>query len=284
MSKYFSISWWKIALSQRISTFYQAIGFKPKIVQKTVEGETFQFLIGDPTGKSWYDNSSSDNLEMRSIRELLLSGSSVVFECGAHHGLTTILLSRWVGAGKVVAFECLPANVEILKKNIELNNCANVTIVAKAVGANGTVNIRPDSNSAVSTSRNAISIASISLDTFAAQSGIIPDLIKIDVEGFEIDVLEGAREVLKRVPAIFVEVHSEIMERYGRKSADIWNYIDRNAYDVWIQPDDAKPPVPYETVGNLSTRVHLFFRPKHWDAALKRPDVASQFMIKSIAG
>jgi FkbM family methyltransferase len=262
MSKYLSLSWWKTALRQRVSTRYHSLSFRPAVIQNTVEGQVLQFFIGDPTGKSWYDNNKTENLELRSIRDLLLQRPMNVYECGAHHGLTTILLSRWSG-GNVAAFECLPSNVEILQKNLELNGCRNVTVVPKAVGSDGTVNIRKDSNSAVTLSKHGISVDSISLDTYARQQGEMPDLIKIDVEGFEIDVLAGATDILKSQPAISVEVHPEIMRRYKRKSGDIWKYIDRDAYEIWIQPDDTKPPSKYRGE-TLSARVHLFFRPKSW--------------------
>ena len=265
MSKYLRASWWNVIFRELFNEAKSRVRFREQIIDKTVEGEDFRFYIADVTGDSWYNNANSENVEMRYIKELLLdhTSSPTVLECGAHHGLTTILLSRWVSKGRVVAFEALPHNVVILRKNLELNECANVSIVAKAVGnGNQTVRIRSRSNSAID-KKGSVTVDSISIDEYCKSDSIKPDIIKIDVEGFEIDVLEGACSVLSSYPAIFVEVHSEIIDRYGRKIDDLWKYIDRSRYEIWLQLDDRQPPVRF-TGQNISARVHMFFRPLSW--------------------
>jgi FkbM family methyltransferase len=122
------------------------------------------------------------------------------------------LLSRWVANGRVIAFEAHPTNASILKENMRLNGCDNVTVVGNAVGPDYPVHIRDRSNSAVQASiRKSLTVDCVSIDRYCKDNSIIPDIIKIDVEGFEIDVLEGAREILKSRPALFIEVHSEVL-------------------------------------------------------------------------
>ena len=93
--------------------------FKPYILKKNVEGVVFDFWIGDITGRQWYGTTDSNWPEMRFIRDHLIHPGDVILECGAHHGCLTMVLSNWVGdKGKVVAFEPVPKNADILQKNI----------------------------------------------------------------------------------------------------------------------------------------------------------------------
>lgn len=82
----------------------------------------------------------------------MIQPGDVVFEYGGHHGCTAIVLSKWVGAnGKVVPFEALPANCDIIEKNIQLNNLQNIYLERKAVGAkHGKITIENSSDSSVS--------------------------------------------------------------------------------------------------------------------------------------
>lgn len=73
---------------------------------------------------------------MQFAKGKLIQPGTVAIECGAHHGSESILLSRWVGdAGKVIVIEPMPDNIAILKKNIELNDLKNVTLIEKAASS-----------------------------------------------------------------------------------------------------------------------------------------------------
>jgi FkbM family methyltransferase len=265
-SKYLYPSWWTVALKQFIGQSRSRIFFRQKTISKLVEGERITFFIGDPTGDSWYNNQNDSNAEIRYIKEFLEhTNHSCIIECGSHHGMTTILLSKWAKNGTIYAFEPVPGNVDILRKNIDLNDCTNVIVIGKVVGSSdGVVKIKNQSNSAVRSDRSTgLAVQCISVDQFCSEALIRPDIIKIDVEGFEIDVLKGARDVLAQHPGIFIEIHSEILSRYGQTVSNVWEHIDRTAYDIWIQRNDDRPPVPYRGEA-IKTRVHLFCRPLSW--------------------
>src|SRR5579863_2160017 len=69
------------------------------------------------------------------IQEIVKEGMTVC-DVGANIGLITLLASRLAGpTGRVVAFEPVPDNAEILHGNIQRNGCQNVTVIEKAVGA-----------------------------------------------------------------------------------------------------------------------------------------------------
>jgi FkbM family methyltransferase len=97
----------------------------------------------------------------------LIKPEAVIIDCGAHHGACTILFSRWVGDdGKVISLEPMPANVAIIRKNIELNGLKNVTLLERAVGSNqGYVFMKRRSNAAVSPTRGAtLRVKCVTLD------------------------------------------------------------------------------------------------------------------------
>jgi FkbM family methyltransferase len=240
-------------------------GFTPYIKRKNVEGVAFDFLIGDAEARSWYDVDCTDPdwPEMRFMRDRMVRPGDVILECGGHHGCTAVMMSRWVGAqGRVVTFEPHPRNVEILRRNLELNGIANVTVRQNAVGADHRrVAITDASNSAVRRHRfglNAVGADVVTLDDFAREH---PTLVKIDVEGYEVDVLKGAAEVLKARPKLAIEIHAEELSKYETSVDELFAQLDLSGYARWVQWDEASDPVPYDGTRPITTRVHFFAIP-----------------------
>ena len=151
---------------------YKQRNFKPYIITERVEGEVFDFLIGDANAREWYDHyhPDSENNEMRFIKNKIIKAGDIVLECGGHHGFTAILLSKWVGnKGKVITFEPNPQNVEILKRNIEINKLNNIEVKPHAVGAvRGKTVITPFSNAMVASHSmiRGIEVEMVKLDSY----------------------------------------------------------------------------------------------------------------------
>ncbi len=236
--------------------------FTPYVIKKEMEGATFDFLIGDRTGRNWYDRACINNpiwLEMRFIRDHVAQKGDVVLECGSHHGCSTILLSSWVGAsGKVVAFEPFPANFEILEKNVRLNNLRNVLPRMEALGAaSGTITF-DEASSAVTSSGNGVHVKVSRLDEY---EHLNPTFLKIDVEGFEMQVLRGAKNILWKRPKLAIELHTELLPQFGASVEDIFGLIGVENYRVWIQRRDDQQPEEFDMRTPIESRVHLFFIP-----------------------
>ena len=126
---------------QRITEAVQKQKIDSYVVRKQFEDISFDFVIGDSEAKNWYDSTPSSSTyeplipEFRFIKQLTEPGD-VVFECGTHHGLTAMLLSKWVGsAGKIVTFEINSKNAEIARQNIALNKIDNVVLEEKGLGS-----------------------------------------------------------------------------------------------------------------------------------------------------
>ena len=71
----------------------------------------------------------------------------------------------------------------------------------------------------------------MSLDDEVRSSGVAPDLLKIDVEGYEYEVLVGARVLLReRKPAICLELHLDLLERRGQSPIDVLGELQSHGY------------------------------------------------------
>lgn len=156
------------------------------------------------------------------MMSLLTPGMNVA-DVGANVGQYSLLAASRVGsAGTVLAFEPNPPVFERLRRNVELNEFTNVrtesiALAATAGAASLHVPLHDQFGAAGWASLGAFSgvpeqeipIEVATLDQRAAEHGLEIGLVKIDVEGFEADVLRGASEVLRRShPVVIFEVHS----------------------------------------------------------------------------
>ena len=240
---------------------FQNKGFKPYVKKKKVEGVTFDFWIGDSAGRKWYEPQWVQH-EMRFIRDYLLQPGDVVLECGAHHGCKTVVFSYWVGdEGKVIAFEPVPRNADIIQKNIKINNLQNVILERKAVGSKeGKIVMTDESNSQVVNRKGSGFEVNIThLDKYVHLN---PAFLKIDVEGFEIEVLKGAQSILKKRPTLMIEIHPNALKRYNSSVEDLFNLIDAEKYKLWVQWRNRDEPKVYDGKDPITEPVHLFALPK----------------------
>lgn len=263
---------------------YKEATFRPYITKKCIAGINFDFYIGDPTGQLWYDSPwSYSEVELRFLRDHVISDRDVIFDVGGHHGWNAIIFSRFVGSeGKVFTFEPNPKNAEIIKRNISLNGCTNVMAVHAAVGPRDQEAIVtnmsdtivkpeklddrywPDNCRRRSVNRG-IPVKMQSLDSYARQQNIFPTLLKVDVEGYEIEVLRGSASILSRKPKLCLEIHHpDALARYETSVRDLFGLISMNEYKLWLQADDDQTPHSIDTADELpklGRRFHLYALP-----------------------
>lgn len=176
----------------------------PQCVFRTRHGFRFSADLDDPAQQRIYFYGEHDErYEIRQLRRILRRGDSC-WDIGANIGFYTCFFAQRVGAGgRVVAFEPVPLTASRLAENVRLNNFANVTLVQKALGdAPGRLPIyRRDQASAEGTAslragENAAGLASelVEIETIDRLAAELPrpDFIKIDVEGYQWQVLQGA--------------------------------------------------------------------------------------------
>jgi FkbM family methyltransferase len=174
-----------------------------------------------------------------------IKNGDVVLDIGANIGIYSVVLSRLIGStGKVYAFEPDPITAEFLKKNLELNNCNNVTVIQAALSdENSKIILRKpegggDAFNYISKNiENAKSkeniIDSIRLDDFIQENNISKiDFIKIDVEGAELLSFRGAFKLLSEIkPIIITECYEPYLQRFGHKIIDLVMYLNQFGYD-----------------------------------------------------
>lgn len=263
--KYLDHLWWYEAIMPRLRALRHRVGFTPHVLDTVVEGVPCRLFIADPTAAAWYRHGGSAvSQEMLFVRDMILRAGARVFEIGGHHGCTAVILARAVGPhGRVVVCEPVPGNVAIIREQIRLNGLDNVLLVPEAIGAEtGEVAIRDISNGAVSAGGGGVPVPLTTIDALVERTGIVPDLIKIDVEGYEIDVLRGAARTLLHHPALQVEVHPHHIRQFGHRLEDLWALVDLSAYRIWFQARDADVPVEVARPVTIRHRAHVYLVPR----------------------
>jgi len=142
----------------------------------------------------------------------------VCWDVGANVGFYTLLFAKLVGArGRVFAFEPFHRNVEMLRRHVDMNEYRNVRLFSCALGDfDGHVSFDPGPNAHMGRIKveGRVSVPCSRADTLLATGEIeAPDLIKIDVEGAEVDVLQGARRAMERHPSIVLATHGATVHR-----------------------------------------------------------------------
>jgi len=182
------------------------------------------------------------------------SGQDVIFDVGAHIGLYALPAAKEISAeGKIYAFEPSHANCRYLSRHLEYNRLSNVNVNNVLVGGEDREetdfyeNDRADAMNAMLVQKNVqdyrlVKRRQITLDRFCAEKDLVPQVIKIDVEGAELKVLKGARDVLTtHAPRIFLSVHPKRMEAMGDAVQDLVDCVHQWGYDIMTpegQPAD----------------------------------------------
>jgi FkbM family methyltransferase len=160
-------------------------------------------------------------VEPRTATWFTVNRGDIVFDIGAHIGRYTLMAAKH--ASKVIAVEPEPSNYSLLKANIDLNGFSNVLVLPLALSSSRATQrfylatqgdtARSSLEQEWSTKRGrqqnqkAIEVESETLDNLVADLNLtVIDLLKIDVEGHEVSVLEGASEALNKTRKIILEV------------------------------------------------------------------------------
>ncbi len=147
-----------------------------------------------------------------------------VYDIGANRGQMALFFARLVGpSGRVYCFEPVPALVQSLQRNLEINGLERVAVCAAAVADHVGTTVflynqqRPTTGrlseiahpDAKRTLTERLKVSTTTLDQLIAEGAPVPDLIKIDVEGGLAPVLAGAQHFLEQThPELYVELHS----------------------------------------------------------------------------
>lgn len=185
------------------------------VLQGPLRGK--RWIVGAGNHSCWLGCYETGKQEQ--LRTLIRPGDTV-YDLGANSGYFSLLCSLLTGpAGRVIAFEPLPANILLLNRHLSLNRIANCTVVETAVSdreGTGSFLVTPNRSmgrleAAGNNEPDSVPVRIVTLDGMVARGEIPPPaLIKCDVEGAELNVLRGASMVLKTYhPTILIDMHRD---------------------------------------------------------------------------
>ncbi len=244
----------------------------------------------DVMGRKLWRGASIEKEEMELVANIVAE-SKVFFDIGANQGLFSIMVSqRTKQKTQVHAFEPSTRDRAMLDRNVRLNRLRNVHVHPYALGSQasdcatlhvvngsetGCNSLRPPASDAGSD----LTVETVSvrtLDEFIAKNNTVPDVIKMDVEGAELDVLQGATRLLSaaRKPIWLVEVADKRTKPWGYDSVRILECFHVHQYCLYsvgikvlnrISPCDSKHSLNVLALPeNLDERVRVSLSVKGW--------------------
>lgn len=219
------------------------------MVQIALAGGELEVRVGDRTARfglttpAEYRRASDLGGERAVIAALLdeLDGTETVWDVGACVGTYTCFVARALASGHVVGFEPEPTNLARLRDNLT-NNAPKERWTATPVALS-------DRNGRASLSSERVEAGGghhhLSAETTAprvdtrrgeslVRSGAFdaPDVLKIDVQGAELQVLDGMGAVLDSVESVYLEVHTEKCGRYGTTAEAVETFLREAGFSI----------------------------------------------------
>ncbi len=192
-----------------------------------------------------------------------ITPNMTIVDIGANIGYYTIIASAHVKEGRVIAYEPEPVNVSFLKQSIAFNNCTNITLIESGLGDTdesrdlyldsdnkGKHTLLPGEQKGAVKIRIPLTTLDHSLDTLGITR---VDLIKMDIEGWEVKALRGMRETLRRDhPILFFEYAPNRIRETGEDPLLIFETLRQEGYDFAVINEKTKCLEPLPRPDKLS--------------------------------
>ncbi|MEJ8819336.1 FkbM family methyltransferase [Lacibacter sp. H407] len=214
---------------------------KELFVKKLPNGMLIEVSANDHIEKYLFWYGSYEKKEVATM-QTLLGVDSVVVDIGANIGYFSLMAAKKATAGHIYSFEPATKNLEKLKRNISLNRITNIYPIQAAinnVSGKTTFYISTDENSGMSGLRitenfsgQSETVKCITLDEAVLEYNLPKiDLIKIDVEGSEINVLQGMTKTrTDQKPIVLIEVSAVTLSLYDEKIITIYDILLAEKY------------------------------------------------------
>jgi FkbM family methyltransferase len=174
-----------------------------------------------------------------------------VLDVGANVGLTLLRFAKKASKGRVAAFEPDPVNFSYCSHNLSLNNYGNAAILNVGLGScNAELTIELPSEGNRGGNRispnphgSGVKVKIRTLDSIFHELGMQHiDLIKVDVEGYELHVLKGGEKTLKKYkPILFVEVDNDHLLTQGGSAVELVAYLKELGYQSFVKASNLEP-------------------------------------------
>jgi FkbM family methyltransferase len=229
--------------------------FPPQTVEHQYGTHPLTVRITDPLAAGWYDKDWAELPEIAFLKRTRLKPGACVFDIGAHQGVVAMMLAREVApGGRVVAVEGTRHNAELAKQNVTLNSIENVTVIHAVVGdLEGKETIFSTTlNGSVSASRIGETVKTVSIDSLAVQHGI-PDIVFLDIEGYEAHALAGATSNLAAGVDFCIEVHEGCGLQHHATKERVLSFFPLDTYHCFISFPEGSPFQPWSPGASLPT-------------------------------
>ncbi|MGM5483104.1 MAG: FkbM family methyltransferase [Nanobdellota archaeon] len=185
----------------------------------SINNKNIYFTTEDEYSKGWfYPRYKGGGVHERKVVELVLEcckRENVFFDIGAHLGFFTCVAGSVLPHISVHGFEMEKNAFRLLEKNVNFNSLSNVSLHNCAVSDTNENLFYEKSNlpcekTAPKTEGNClVQTIAVRLDSLS----VLPNVLKIDVEGFELQVLKGMSGIINKVKAIFIEIHPNLYDK-----------------------------------------------------------------------
>jgi FkbM family methyltransferase len=210
-------------------------------------------FIGESLLEGGYEMAES------SLAGNFLKPGMTVVDIGAHRGFHTLSFSKKVGKrGRVVSIEPSPSDQRRLRLHLRINFCRNVEVIQCALGeedgtadlytvpTNSVLNSLRPPDTTFETSTTSVNVRKLD-DVLSRAKVETVDFVKLDVEGGELGVLKGARQLLERVPrpVILCEVLEIRTRPWGYPGRLIIEYLAERGFS-WFELNSDGTILPLE--------------------------------------
>lgn len=220
-----------------------------EVVSKIFFGLKMRLTLKDWVQFNLFIYGQYEDNETKLVRKLCRD-ESVFFDIGANVGYYSLIAGKTNKNNRVYAFEPVSKTFARAAENIKLNHLNNIFLHKKIISNRtelASINVGNENNWGMSSlvqhdhlSGDVEKVESITLDNFVKEEKITRlDLVKIDVEGFELNVLQGMKETLIQFkPIILIEILDQNLAANGHKPADIYHFLWELGYRSYKILDD----------------------------------------------
>lgn len=260
-----SVQWWSrwlaplFALVLRKLPKHKSRKRFAKTFGPVFSGSVAETAYGFPLVCNWYDNANRKIFEgsYGVVADFIrsLPPGSLFIDIGANQGGTSILAARVLRqGGHVMAYEPNPHIAELMQENIALNACQNISLCVQAVGPEPKEMKLDASDADNSGSAHIgeegidITVAPIKFNDIPSAYRNAPVFVKIDTEGFEMEVLKGLEGLLskKLVRKLIIEIDEANLGRFGTSPLRIYRFLEQHG----LVPEQGLSPGHYDEVFN----------------------------------
>jgi FkbM family methyltransferase len=205
------------------------------------------------------------------LQEFIPSGSLVI-DVGANVGFFSVRFAEWVGrSGEVIAIEPEDRNYQALISALKRKGLSGRVRALKAVAAATAgpmfleINQLHPADHKLSRDGTGIAVEAVRLDDLVQDKGALkPSLVKIDVQGAEMLVLQGAPDILRlAAPALFIELDEEGLQRFGASVSAILDHLSQRGYEpYWLMrtgPPHKSSPAEIHSRASQDNYVDVLF-------------------------